>query len=253
MVRAPGDGASIPEVGYRAVRPPLAVVGFRAVGLVHATGGSRRVAAAIALALAALLAALALSAATAPSASAACPTFRVLHNDRIGAANLPAGTYEVTPTADSRLTCGQTSALFTRFLQDWDGNLPATWRVVAQGSGRASFLRNNRTAFTVARIGGGGEGGGNNRIGRLCPNEFTVNTGMLVGPLYFDEGRYLMYLPTGSGITCRRASVLFTRFLGQPGGRLPFPWHVRNQTATFFKPERPVRSSFRVEPASGVS
>lgn len=217
------------------------------MNLVHSIPGSKRVVAALALAFAAL----ALSAANAPSASAACPTFRVLHNDRIGAAVLPAGTYDVTPTAGSGLSCAQSSALFTRFLSDWDGNLPASWRVVGQGSGRASFLLNNRTAFTVARTGGGG--GGNNRIGRLCPNEFTVNTGTLVGPLFFDEGRYLIYRPSGSGITCRRASVLFTRFLGQPGGRLPFPWHVQNQTATFFKPEQPVRSSFRVESASGVS
>jgi len=224
------------------------------VNLVHTIPGSKRVIAAVIAGIAALLAALALSAATAPSASAACPSFRVLHNDRIGPAVLPAGSYDVEPAAGSGLTCGQASALFTRFLSDWDGNLPASWRVVGQGSGRASFLRNNRTAFTVARIGGGGgEEEGNRRIGRLCPNEFTVNTGMLVGPLFFDEGRYLIYLPTGSGITCRRASVLFTRFLGQPGGRLPFPWHVRNQTATFFKPEQPVRSSFRIEPASGVS
>jgi hypothetical protein len=221
------------------------------VNLVQPIPASKRAAVAVLAGVTALLAALALSAATAPSASAACPSFRVLHNDRIGPAVLPAGTYDVEPTAGSGLTCGQASALFTRFLSDYDGTLPGNWRVVGQGSGRASFLRANRTAFTVARIGGGG--GGNNNLGRLCPNEFTVNTGMLVGPLFFDEGRYLIYLPTGSGITCRRASVLFTRFLGQPGGRLPFPWHVRNQTATFFKPEQPVRSSFRVESASGVS
>jgi hypothetical protein len=224
------------------------------VDLVRPTSGSKRIAAAIGVALAALLAALALSAAAAPQASAACPSFRVLHNDQIGAAVLPAGNYDVTPTAGSGLTCAQASAFFTRFLQDWDGTLPGSWRVVAQGSGRASFVRANRTAFTVVRIGGGGEeGGNNNRVGRLCPTAFTVNVGMLVGPLFFDEGRYLFYLPTGSGITCRRAGVLFTRFLGQQGGRLPFPWHVQNQTATFFKPERPVRSSFRVESADGVS
>ncbi len=221
--------------------------------LVRPTSPSRRLAAAVALTFGALLAALALSAAAAPQASAACPSFRVLHNDQIGAAVLPAGSYDVTPSTGSGLTCGQASALFTRFLADWDGNLPATWRVVAQGSGRASFVRANRTAFTVARTGGSEGEGNNNRIGRLCPTAFRVNVGMLVGPLFFDEGNYLFYLPGGSGITCRRASVIFTRFLGQPGGRLPFPWHVQNQTATFFKPERPVRSSFRVESADGVS
>ena len=74
---------------------------------------------------------------------------------------------------------------------------------------------------------------------------------MLVGPLFFERGSYLIYRPAGSGITCRRAAILFTRFLGQRGGRLPFPWQLTNQTATFFKPENPVRSSFRVESASG--
>lgn len=220
--------------------------------LVRSTPGSKRAAATVVLAVAALLAALALSAATAPPASAACPSFRVLHNDRIGAANLPAGNYEVNPAAGSGLTCARASALFTRFLQDWDGNLPGNWRVVAQGSGKASFVNGSRVGFTVARIGGGG-GGGGNTTGRLCPGSYFVNTGMLVGPLFFDEGRYLIYQPPRSGITCRRATILFTRFLGQPGGRLPFPWRVRNQTATFFKPENPVRSAFRVESANGVS
>jgi hypothetical protein len=41
-----------------------------------------------------------------------------------------------------------------------------------------------------------------------------------------------------------------TRFLSTPGGRLLAPWRLKNQTATFFKPEHPMRSAFRVEPAS---
>jgi hypothetical protein len=223
------------------------------VNLVHSIPGGKRAAATIALALAALFAALAVSAATAPSASAAtCPSFRVLHNDRIGAVNLPAGNYTITTEPSSGLTCAQSSTLLARFLQDWDGNLPANWRAVSQGTGKAAFVRGNVRAFTIVRSGGGsGEGGGNNRIGQLCPAPFHVNAGMLVGPLFFEQGEYLIYRPARSGITCRRAAVLFTRFLGQPGGRLPFPWHVMNQTGTFFKPENPVRSAFRVESASG--
>lgn len=221
------------------------------MGLVRATPGSKRVAAAVAVALAALFAALVLSATTAPRASAAtCPSFKVLHDDRIGPANLPAGSYTITTTASSGLRCTQASALFTRFLQDWDGVLPSPWRVIAQGSGKAAFAKGNQTAFSVARS-GGGEGGANPAIGRLCPNTFTVNSDVMVGPLFFAMGKYLLYQPAGTGITCRRASVLFTRFLGQPGGRLPFPWRLLNQNATFYKPEHPVRSSFRVEPLAG--
>jgi len=73
---------------------------------------SKRVAAAFALALGAALAALAL-AAVAPASAASCPTFRVLHNDRIGAASLPAGNYEVKVKAG--LSCEEGSKLFARF------------------------------------------------------------------------------------------------------------------------------------------
>jgi len=199
--------------------------------------------AAILVALAALLC-LAFGAERA--AAATCPGFRVLHNDRIGPASLPAGTYTITTAAT--ISCSEASQLFARFLQDWDGNLPRPWRVVARGSGRAEFRRGAAFGFSVARQGGGG-GGGNPSLGMLCASPYTVNAGRTVGPLYFARGTYRIYLPTGSGITCRRAAVLFTRFLSQRGGRLPFPWQVRVQTGTFYKPENPVRSAFRVERA----
>ena len=72
----------------------------------------------------------------------------------------------------------------------------------------------------------------------------------MVGPLRFTKGAFLIYLPAGSGITCNRASVLFTRFLGA-GGPLPPPWKLINQTATFYKPSNPTRSAFRIEPLNG--
>lgn len=81
---------------------------------------------------------------------------------------------------------------------------------------------------------------------------FTVNSRAIVGPLLFPRGGYLLYIPPRSGITCNRAAVLFTRFLAQPGGRLPFPWRLKNQTATFFKAQNPLRSAFRVEPIGGA-
>jgi hypothetical protein len=207
---------------------------------------SNRLATAFSLTLIAALCALALSAA-APASAATCPSFRVLHNDRIGPANLPAGNYVVT--TDEGLSCQGASQLFTRFLQDWDGNLPKPWRVVAEGSGKASFVRKGLPGFSVSRSSAGGGGGTHPELGRLCPDRYTVNAGTEVGPLFFAKGQYALYLPPRTRITCRRAAVLFTRFLAAPGGQLPFPWRVKTQTATFFKPERPVRSSFRVDPA----
>lgn len=208
----------------------------------------RRPAAAFSLALLAALVLLALGGGSSASA-AVCPSFKVLHNDRIGPANLPAGSYEVTTVG--KLSCQTASQLFARFLQDWDGNLPKPWLVVAEGSGKASFTRGGMPGFSVSRTGGGG-GGGNSEIGRLCPGSFTVNAGSDVGPLFFARGQYLLYIPSRSAIACRRAAVLFTRFLASPGGMLPAPWQVKTQTATFFKPAQPLRSAFRVETADGV-
>ncbi|HEX6602935.1 MAG TPA: hypothetical protein VF030_09870, partial [Solirubrobacterales bacterium] len=111
--------------------------------------------------------------------------------------------------------------------------------------------RGGLPGFSVARTGGSG-GGGNTELGKLCPGTFTVNAGSDVGPLFFPKGQYLVYIPAKSGITCRRASVLFTKFLASPNGTLPFPWRVTVQTATFFKPENSTRSAFRIEPINGV-
>jgi hypothetical protein len=215
------------------------------VNLVRANG--RRLAASIALALLAAVTALALTAA-APASAASCPTFRVLHNDRIGPASLPAGNYSVT--VEPGLSCQAASQLLARFLEDWDGNLPKPWRVAAEGSGRASFTRGDLPGFSVRRVEGASDGG-NNILGKLCTGTFTVNAGSRVGPLFFPQGQYLIYLPAKSGITCRRASVLFTRFLAA-GGALPEPWQLNSQTATFFKPEHPARSAFRIESVNGA-
>ncbi|MDX6634796.1 MAG: hypothetical protein QOF06_999 [Solirubrobacterales bacterium] len=195
-----------------------------------------------------MLALLALGGAASASA-ASCPSFKVLHDDRIGAVSLPAGNYEVT--VSSGLSCPASSKFFARFLSDWDGNLPKPWRATAEGSGKATF-RGGSLSFSVRLIGGGGGGGGNTELGKLCPGTFTVNAGAEVGPLFFAKGPYLLYIPSRSAIACRRASVLFTRFLAAPGGMLPAPWRVKTQTATFYKPAYPLRSAFRIEPANGV-
>jgi len=232
----------------------MALVGSRAVSLDHPVSSGRKLGLAAALTtLALLLAAMVMTASAPAVAPASCPAFTVLHNDRIGPASLPAGRYAISIEASSGLTCSAASKLFARFLEDYDGVLPKPWRVVAEGSGKASFGQGARGGFSVARTGpAGGNGGGTDPLGSLCPGTFMVNARAMVGPLVFAKGAYLLYLPPGSGISCNRASVLFTRFLAQPGGRLPFPWRLKNQTATFFKPENAVRSAFRVEPLGGA-
>jgi hypothetical protein len=222
------------------------------VGLVHNSAQRKGLGLAGILAATALLATLALSLGASSAAGAGCPSFQVLHDDRIGPAVLPAGSYTITVAPSAGLTCPSASKLFTRFLEDYDGVLPSPWRVLAEGSGKASFTQAGEAGFSVARSSGGGEGGGNSELGVLCHGTFTVNSNVVIGPLTFPKGQYLLYLPPRTGISCNRASVLFTRFLGSPGGRLPSPWRLKNQTATFFKPEHPARSAFRVEPALGA-
>jgi hypothetical protein len=212
-------------------------------------GHPKRLLLAALAALATALVALALAGAG-KAAAAGCPTFKVLHDDRIGAASLPAGSYSLT-SEDTGLSCKSAAQLFARFLEDWDGNLPAPWRIVAEGSGNASFTRGGQAGFSVARTGGSAEGGSNPLIGTLCPNTFTVNSNAPVGPLAFPKGKYLLYLPAGTGITCNRAAVLFTRLLGQ-GPQLEYPWKLNAQTATFYKSSNPTRSAFRVEPFAGT-
>ncbi len=204
------------------------------------------------LALAGLIVAAALMLSARPAGAAApstCPGFRVLHNDRIGAAVFPAGNYTIT-LEDSTLNCKSGAELFARFLEDFDGVLPTPWKPVAEGSGKASFTRGTLPGFSVALTGKREEGGNNPDLGTLCKNTFTVNSNTVVERLRFTKGAFLIYLPKGSGITCNRASVLFTKFLGA-GGKLPSPWKLTNQTATFYKPSNPTRSAFRIEPLDG--
>jgi len=211
------------------------------------------------IALGALLATVALACAARPAVAApkaiaapaapTCPGFRVLHDTRIGAAVLPAGTYTVTLEAAS-LTCKSSAELFAGFLENFNGVLPSPWKVVPESSGTAAFLRSGKPGFSVELTkrseGGEGAGGTNPQLGQLCPKPFTVTADTVIRPLRFTKGKFLIYLPAGSAITCGQAAVLFTRFL-DAGTTLP-PWKLTNQTATFYKPASPTRSAFRIEP-----
>ena len=217
------------------------------------------------IALAALIAVLALALGTRPAGAApkpaapapkSCPSFQVLHNDRIGAAVFPAGSYTIN-LESTTLDCKTGGELFARFLEDFDGNLPAPWNVVAEGSGKAAFLRGSGPGFSVelTKKQTSGEiekeGATNPDLGTLCRNPFTVNHTTTLRPLRFTKGQFLIYLPAGSTITCEGAVSLFAEFLGN-SPNVPSPWKLSSQTATFYKPASPTRSAFRIEPLAGA-
>lgn len=212
---------------------------------------------ALVLALAALLAAFALVTAAPPRAEAArvqCNgTFRVLHNDHIGRLSLPKGNYRITILNSGRPTCAQASALFTRFLEDWDGKLPGGWRV---GVADKVFVRSPGVGFHVARVGGGGEeteeeesgGRGHHPAnGSFCPGTFRVLNNDRIGALQLQKGPYWIILLQRRGLSCKQASALFTRFLQDYDGNLPPPWVLEPQTASFLRSASGV--GFRVKPA----
>jgi hypothetical protein len=190
----------------------------------------------------------------ADAARVQCPgTFRVLHDDSIGRLKLPRGSYRITILASGRPSCAQASRLFTRFLDDFDGVLPSPWRV---GVANSTFVRAPGVGFHVRRIGGsgggeggggtGGEGGGTANANH-CPGSFRVLHDDRVGRLPIPAGNYEIFLLQRSGLTCSQASRLFTRFLASPSGRLPAPWVVQPQTASFRRGARGI--GFRIDPA----
>ena len=74
--------------------------------------------------------------------------FTVLHNDRAGAAYLPAGGYSVS---SRNMDCGTASADFTSFLAG-AGKPIAGWTATSPAAGRATFTqRNSGLSFSVAK------------------------------------------------------------------------------------------------------
>jgi hypothetical protein len=195
------------------------------------------------------IAALLPAAPAAAQSPTVCPaTFHVLHDDRIGSLELPAGNYQVTVRGG--LSCAASSEWFTRFLEDFDGVLPRPWRLDAAS---ASFSRGNSgIGFGVARVNtpsGGGGGGRHPLSGRLCPGTFRVLNNDRIGALRLPKGPYAITVLSLDRPTCARASRLFANFLNDFTGMLPRPWSLDAQTATF---RRGAASfGFRVKPVSG--
>jgi hypothetical protein len=164
-----------------------------------------------------------------------CPgTFQVLHNDRIGTFLIPEGSYSITLLSVGRLTCTRAASLFSNFLQDFDGVLPGRWLLDPE---TGSFMRGSRNVgFRIKELVGppdnNGGGSGTHPTGDRCRGTFRVLNNDRIGRLRLPRGRYRITL-VGSGVSCARASNLFTDFLQAFDGVLPRPWRMNVRTATF--------------------
>lgn len=215
--------------------------------------GRGSIGAAMGGALAALV--LAAPAAASPPASAsaamACPApFAVLHNDQIGPALLPKGGYTITIRNSAVVSCSSASALFGKFLQDYDGKLQKPWTVVSQGRGKATFKSGGSPGFSVALS--QRPAPGPSPLGKACPGSFEVQNNDQIGLVQFPRGAYKLIITPGSIIRCAKASKLFASFLALPSGVLPKGWAIKPTSAVFYKPgnPNPKRKRFRVDPAS---
>ena len=185
-----------------------------------------------------------------PAEPLTCPsTFAVLHDDRIGALELPAGNYTVTTLDSTRLDCSYASDLFRQFLEDWDGRLPRPWTLDAT---TATFTRGPGDGFSVARASapsGGGHGGRHPAQGDSCPSYFHVLHNDRIGALRLPAGEYRITLLSVARLTCDWAADRFAEFLQDYDGRLPRGWTLDPVTATFYRGS--THTGFRVKLAVG--
>jgi hypothetical protein len=179
---------------------------------------------------------------------AACPgTFQVLHDDVIGSFRIPQGSYTITLLSVGRITCARAAALFSRFLQDFDGVLPNPWLLDPE---TGSFIRGRNVGFRIKEVVGppnpNGGGSGAHPTGDRCPGTFRVLNNDRIGRLRLPRGRYRITL-VGRGVSCSQASSRFTDFLEAFDGVLPRPWRLNVRTATFTRGAG--GPGFRVKPA----
>lgn len=206
---------------------------------------------ALIFALAVLASAVAVFATTdRADASTKCPnTFRVLHDDHVGKLSLPAGSYTITVINEKKLSCGNASDLFAKFLQDFDGKLPDGWNVKPKKSG---FKKSSQVGFFVKRTGGvnAGDRNGGRHPGpgeMICPGTFRVRHDDHIGKLELPKGPYTITVIHQKRISCGDASKLFAQFLAIPSGNLPDGWKLDVQSATFKK--KGAHKGFRVKKA----
>lgn len=188
---------------------------------------------------------------TSASAATRCPaTFQVLHDDRIGAMSLPAGTCRVTVDG---VSCPGASRLFAGVLQDYDGVLPGAWTANAT---RRSFT-DGRRGFSVRPV----KANPNPPpppgppAPTACAGTFSVLHNDRVGAIRLPRGRYTMAVLTGTaGLPCTTAARLYAQFLDYPAGDLPVPWSplpAESPNPRAFFNDVPGDRSFRVDRRPG--
>jgi hypothetical protein len=206
------------------------------------TFGNRRfalLAAATGVALAAVLAFSLANAGAGRAASVSCPTFTVLHDDRIGPMRLPQGPYNVRVTG---ISCATSTQLFIQFLNDWDGKLPGGWRPIAQGNGKGTFRGPGGKSFAVAHTGGST----NNTGSLVCSQRLVLTANDRIGSLVLNKGRYIVDRLGPLSPSCAQALGLLQTFLTDFDGVLPGGWLVLPNDGSFVKGS--VSYGFRLEP-----
>ena len=182
-----------------------------------------------------------------PSGTSCPGFFQVLHNDVIGALELPKGEYRITLLAVGRFSCARAAARFADFLADFDGVLPGRWVLDPQ---TATFSRSAHVGFRVKLAVGDAQAdpAGAHPVGRRCPGTFRVRNDDRIGRLELPAGRYRITRLRPSALSCAEATDLFAEFLQLPMGDLPSPWVLETRQATFRRgPGSNV--GFRVKPA----
>jgi hypothetical protein len=186
------------------------------------------------------------------AAQVTCPgTFHVLHDDRIGALQIPAGHYSIIVIDDRLLSCAEASDWFRQFLEDYDGRLPRPW-VANNATGTFTRGRGSGVAFAFGAANtpsGGGTSGHHPVSGLSCPAYFRVLHNDRIGRLSLPAGRYRITLLAAGRLSCSRASSLFRSFLRDFNGVLPRPWRLDVRTGTFSSNHN---VGFRVKAAVGA-
>jgi hypothetical protein len=189
----------------------------------------------------ALVAAVWLLAATSPAAGAgraaeatACPgVFRVLHDNRIGNVQLPAGAYSFRAV---ELSCSTAAGLFAQFLERTDGVLPAPWTVSSTGPGQATFRGPDLTGFSVSlETPAVTKAADRPSASGRCPRAYRFLHSDRIGALRVAKGRYRMRLTGKSGLTCAKAAALLTEFAEDFDGKLPRGWVVLSKSRAFVR------------------